>query len=143
MLSLCAVLIAPVRFAVSLIASSAKYWLSLLPKESTPRPNMTDENSNELELPSTGTSRTPAEKVGPLALQLIEYVEEKYGSDAWVGSAIIVVDVIAADGEGHINPILVLSNDPRRWVQLALLQEACEQTEAQNEARKDRAEEVA
>ncbi len=77
---------------------------------------------------------SPTERISKLTAQAIDQIEDKYGQDATVGTCILVCDVIAGDTEA-INPIVYYSNDPRRWVQSALLREGSEVAESQNEMR--------
>lgn len=77
-------------------------------------------------------SRTKSERIGELAMQAMDQIEESFGDEATVGTVCIVADLVVKndDEEGMpFNPIIVVCSDPRRWVQLAILQQAVQNAE--------------
>lgn len=83
--------------------------------------------------------KTVGERVGQLAAETIEALEERYGTNSTVGAVIIVCDLITGDDRA-VNPIVTMCNDPRRWIQAALLQEALDVAQEANERREADAE---
>ena len=74
-------------------------------------------------------------KLGDEALSLAEQLIEEYGEDVSVHNVCIVVDCTTERDGATINPIVFRCNDPRPWVQLALLNEAANRADERNEER--------
>ena len=78
------------------------------------------------------THSTSLSPIGTTALEACEAIDNTFGKDVQIGSVIIVTEIITADGTDTIE---FYSSDPRRWLQLALLQEATARADARNDER--------
>lgn len=99
-------------------------------------------DSTDQLLPSTGLS--PLARIGVVALDCSDSIEQEYGKDAQVLTVVVVAEVLARAPSGdYINSIEYASSEHRRWIQAALLREAVDQAEALNERRVAAVEEAA
>lgn len=81
-----------------------------------------------------------AQRIGLHTMEFTDELRAAFGEDIVVGTICIVADVIAGEGADTTNPIVFSVDDPRRWVQVALLREALDQAELLNEDREANAE---
>jgi hypothetical protein len=78
-------------------------------------------------------------RIGAEAMAVVDDLRARYGDDVEVGTIAIVVDVLAESENGPINPVTYSCSDPRRWVQVALLEEALDRAQVANAEREEQA----
>jgi hypothetical protein len=79
-------------------------------------------------------------QIGTEAMALVDHLRELYGDEVRIGTIAIVVDVLADGEDGSpINPVTYSCSDPRRWVQVGLLEEALDRAQVANAEREARA----
>lgn len=79
----------------------------------------------------------PRFRIGDLLVAFVDELNERYGEGQFsVGSIAIVCDLVTEDGK---NPVVYACDDPRKWVQAALLSEAQDAAVIANERREEEA----
>jgi hypothetical protein len=74
------------------------------------------------------------EKIGHLAQELIELLENEVGEDVMVGTVVIACDVLT-----DTNPVASVCTDSRYWVRAALLSKALDEAEDKERDREEQA----
>jgi hypothetical protein len=82
-------------------------------------------------------------RISAVAFELDEQIAQTYGDSAEVAAVLIIVDLVAPNGDGGIiNPVVYQSNELRRWVQEALIREALAEATHRNAERVEEADET-
>lgn len=106
-----------------------------------------NENDSDKKMSGTesaaSTPLSPLSRIGPVAVECAEQVEQYFGADAKVLSVVVVAEVLAQGPNGQwVNSIEYASSENRRWIQLALLEQAVARATEHDEKRVEEVEDA-